>query len=130
MDWLMHNPIADLDGPTFLVVYAAFITMVVWHARWSLQRDDTSADLGPLPIPSKPDPRALAYLRGGPHELKRLMVFDLLRRGFLQATGTERIERAPDPPREGGLSRLDRCILAFFAVARKPEELFQRGKLA
>ena len=124
MNWLMDNPIAELHGPAFLVLYAVVVTLIIWHARWSLRRDDSTEGLDLLPIPSKPDPHAIAYLRGGANELTRLVVFDLLRRGFLQAAGTKQIERAPDPPPEGVLSRLDRGVLAFFAVARNRKSFF------
>lgn len=130
MNWLMDNPIAELYGPAFLLIDSVFVLLVIGHAWWSVRRDDLTADFDPPPIPSKPDPHAIAYLRGGANELIRLVVFDLLRRGFLQVDGTKRIEQAPDWPRQGLVSDTDHLVFAFFAVARKPEELFQSGNLA
>lgn len=44
MGWLMDNPIAELYGPAFLLLYAIVVALVVWHARRSLGGDDLTAD--------------------------------------------------------------------------------------
>src|SRR3954447_14648585 len=112
MDWLLHNAISDLPGPSFLLIYGAVIVAVVLHARWSMSRADRSLELGPPPL-SKADPHAISYLRGGPNELTRLIVFNLLRQGYLQAVQSKarwwkaaetQIARVPAPPGKGDLS--------------------------
>src|SRR4051812_6594217 len=104
MDWLLHNPIADLYGPSFLLLYGGVIALIVVDALWVRGRSDPTTDLDPPDVPTKPDPHAIAYLRGGANELTGLVIFDLLRRGYLQTTEAAGrnptqatvIEQAPD----------------------------------
>ena len=37
-----------------------------------------------MPIPTKPDPYEIAFLRGGENEVTRLLAFDLINRGYLR----------------------------------------------
>ncbi|HWE37277.1 MAG TPA: TIGR04222 domain-containing membrane protein [Isosphaeraceae bacterium] len=132
MDPLLHNPIADLYGPYFLVVYAAIIAVVAVGAAWEVRRGDATAGLAPPPIPAKVDPYEVAYLRGGGNELTRLIVFDLIRRGYLRAReGSDpKIERALDLPGLAALSPPEREAFAYFTTPRRARALLGPGELA
>ena len=139
MDWFLHNPIADMPGPHFLLLYGGVIVAVVVEAVWATRRNDRTGDLEPRPIPSKIDPHEIAFLRGGESELTRLIVFDLLRRGYLRLEDQKRgwfgvkrpqkIEQSPDAPSEDGLTVPESKVYQYFAVPRLPQELFQPGGL-
>src|SRR5215471_20544778 len=107
MDVLLHNPIADLYGPHFLILYGAVGVVVLAGAYFWIASHDSTGELAPLPIPASPDPYEVAYLRGGVNELIRVGVFDLINRGFLERreeygtmglTKKTRIVRANTPP--------------------------------
>ena len=65
MNWLMHNVVADLYGPYFLLFYAAAIAAVVASSYSAVRRLDRTRHLPPQQIPAKLDPYEIAYLRGG-----------------------------------------------------------------
>src|ERR687895_307775 len=84
MDLLMNNPLADMYGPLFLLVYAAAIALTAVACRVLTRRLDWTANMAPPPIPSDPDPHEIAYLRGGENEVTRSVVFALVQKGLLQ----------------------------------------------
>jgi uncharacterized protein (TIGR04222 family) len=130
MDWLIHNPVADLSGPAFLLLYGLFAVAVVVVSRMQIATADTSLSQ-PLPAVSVDgDPYEIAYLRGGGNELLRFAIFDLLRQRYL---------RICDPPKKGkppagiertglagaeNLSELQRAIVAWYAAPHTTPELF------
>jgi uncharacterized protein (TIGR04222 family) len=135
----MHNPIADMYGPYFLLFDAAVIAVLVAEAVWSRYRNDPTRGMEPPPIPDKIDPREVAYLRGGAKDLTRLVVFDLIRRGFLRLQDrkpapslnlTSKIERAPGAPVAKPHDPIESMVLEYFAVPRKAAELFRPHGLA
>ena len=82
MNWFTDNPIANLRGPEFLLVYIVLIVcvaMVMWH--W-LRSQDASQSLPPTSFPEEIDPMEVAYLRGRQPELARVLVLRLVQRGF------------------------------------------------
>src|SRR5688572_12328766 len=137
MDWLLHNPIADLVGPSFLLLYGGVIALIVLDALWTRGRSDPTTGLDPPAVPAKPDPLVIAYLRGGANELTRLVIFDLLRRGYLwtkeetrpNRTKATSIEQAPDRPKDAALSPLERDVFDFFQRARGVQEVFLNNRL-
>ena len=140
MNWLIHNPIADLSGPAFLALYVLVIALAAWAARRAIRSNDATTLLDPPEIPLAPDPYEVAYLRGGPSELTRLILFDLMRRGFLKprALAGKRnakalpstIERDPDHPDPAQLSALERTAFEAFTKPRDVAELFRPRTLA
>lgn len=103
MDWLFDNPIGNMRGPQFLAVFAVVAAgCILWAYRRTRAADGTAQrDVPELPVEF--DPFEIAYLRGGAHELARLMIFDLLTRGYLDSfeergwlgTKTRKIRAAP-----------------------------------
>jgi uncharacterized protein (TIGR04222 family) len=138
MNWLLDNPISEMPGPLFLALYAGVILLVMVDAYRRKRRSDQSEALGPEPIPSKPDAVEIAYLRGGENEVTRLVVFDLIRRGYLEleektpriGKKETKIARVPFFPSAEKRSPIEADVFKFFHKARKPVELFQPGGLA
>lgn len=75
---LTHNALADMYGPSFLLLYAIVIVLTLAYCGWSVSRlDATTEERLPL-VPARPDPLEIAYLRGGENEVTRVAVFDLI----------------------------------------------------
>jgi uncharacterized protein (TIGR04222 family) len=138
MNWLFENPLSELPGPLFLALYTGVISLVIWEALRQKGRADRSLELGPEPIPTKPDPVEIAYLRGGENEVTRLLVFDLIRRGYLRIETTEPLSKQPkseivqssDHSDLTELSPIEKDVFDFFVTPQKPEALFKPGGLA
>src|SRR3712207_6649261 len=101
MSWLIHNPIGDMYGPHFLLLYGIVIIATLVACKLASIWAERSMALPPLLIPSQPDPYEIAYLRGGTNEVTRLAIFDLLQRGYLEMNeepgkSEQRIAQAPD----------------------------------
>src|SRR2546429_110893 len=116
MNWLLDNPISEMPGPLFLALYAGVIGLLMVEAYLRNHRSDRSMPLGPAPIPTKPDPVEIAYLRGAENEVTRLLVFDPIRRGDLRVVEKKwwltkatdsKIEHAADRPDVTRLSPIE-----------------------
>ena len=112
MEWLVHNAIADMYGPRFLVLYASVIGLTIGVCWWVLRQRDATSSVRPPLIPSQPDPHEIAYLRGGEEEVARVVVFDLLQRNYLRMTeaATPHVEQAPDHPDVRHLSPIEQSV--------------------
>jgi uncharacterized protein (TIGR04222 family) len=133
MTWLLHNPIADMHGPHFLIFYAATIAVVIASVAVFIRRYDQTRGIAPPPLPKKPDPIEVAYLRGGANEVTRLIVFDLVRRGYLQISGDAakaEIDRADVRPPVPLTTPLEKLVFSYFATPRDARALFRPGGLA
>lgn len=133
MDWLMNNPLADMRGPRFLALYAVAITLTIIIRRVLTRQLDWTGNMAPPPIPSKPDPYEIAYLRGGVNEVTRSVVFALVQKGLLRMTPTGRdtvIEREPTPSERQQLSMIERRALDWFAGPQKASDLFKASGLS
>lgn len=138
MDWFLHNLIADLPGPQFLIVYGVtIVTVLAGAAIWLRLYRSSSDDLPPLAVPESPDPHEVAYLRGGPNELIRLVVFDLLQRNYLKHELTsgllgfgrkDTIVAARVRQERENLGSLERDVFDRFVTPRDAASLF-RGDL-
>lgn len=120
MDMLLHNPIADMYGPQFLLFYSVIIvtTLVVC---WRFIQDPTKKQPLPL-IPTNPDPYEIAYLRGGETELTKLAVFNLIQRGYLQVKG-QSIQQAPNYPHLGDLKLIESEFFKCFYSSHQADEM-------
>ena len=104
MNWLLHNVVADMYGPYFLVFYATVIGVVIVACYRSVRAVDRTLDLGLPEIPAKLDPYEIAYLRGGENEVTRVAIASLIQRGLLQIiekrillAKTKKIDRGREP---------------------------------
>jgi uncharacterized protein (TIGR04222 family) len=75
--------IATVAGLAIVVAYALLCAVTVLGVRRVVRRLDDSGARPVPPVPAQPDPYELAYLRAGPHEAKRLVMLNLLERGYL-----------------------------------------------
>lgn len=133
MNWWLHNFIADMPGPTFLMLFGAAIVTIIVVAATVVRRSDQTVGEDPPPVPTKPDPVEVAYLRGGANEVTRLVVFDLIRRGYLRTGGEgakARIEKNDVRPPVPIVAPLDRNVFGYFATTRDAQALFRPGGLA
>jgi uncharacterized protein (TIGR04222 family) len=117
MDWLLHNSIADMYGPHFLILYGSVIIMTLAVCWWALRHFDPTSPLPPPQVPMEPDPYEIAYLRGQENEVMLSAVFNLMQRGYL--TSGEHIQQAPKPPDSRHLSPLERHLFDWFATPRR-----------
>ncbi|MFP4007883.1 MAG: TIGR04222 domain-containing membrane protein [Spirulinaceae cyanobacterium] len=89
MDAVFNNPLAQMYGPYFLLVYGAVIGVVLTLCHNAL-RDRTAA----LPVPKITDdldPYEVAYLRGGENAIAQLIVGRLVELGYWEIVETTRL---------------------------------------
>jgi uncharacterized protein (TIGR04222 family) len=75
MDALTNNALVDMQGPTFLAFYAV-VSAITLVALNLLLRIDSTGDRPP-PVPTRPDPYEIAYLRGGVGAVIQLAAYAL-----------------------------------------------------
>jgi uncharacterized protein (TIGR04222 family) len=137
-NWLLHNPIADIHGPAFLVVYAVIATLAVLAARGIVLSRDRSSRRPPPPVPDTFDPCEVAYLRGGANAVIRTVLYGLYQRGLAQAVPPaaspsaepSEVVAATDPRDTGARSELEQRVLRAIAAPVNPARLFQDRMLA
>jgi uncharacterized protein (TIGR04222 family) len=139
MNWFVDNPIANLYGPHFLILYGMVIGLVLTTCWWKLRGLDPTRNLPPLDAASYCDPYEIAYLRGGENELIRVVIFDLIQRGYLQIkdpvkkwwkTGEYSIQKAANPPDPNHLNTLERGTYAAFHSAKSARDIFSSAELS
>ena len=131
MNWLMHNVIADMYGPYFLLFYAGVIVTVIVACFKSVRAADRTGDLEPPEISTKIDPYEIAYLRGGENEVTRVAIASLIQRGLLQITeqkkwfGEIKVIDGGRKPAPGELAPIESCVLGWPGFPSPPASLFQ-----
>ncbi len=123
MNWLFDNPLANLPGTYFLLLYAVVIgtALVVFNSLKS--QFDQTAKMPLPPIPSEPDPFEIAYLRGGANELARSLVFALTQKSLLQIRNKEKevwIEQAAKIDSRS-LKPIERVAYDWVSTPRQPK---------
>ena len=83
-----HNPLADLSGPHFLLLYACVIVGTLFWVALSRQGLDPASEERPPLVPAHPDPYEIAYLRGGENEVTRVTVFSLIQRDTCRSSNS------------------------------------------
>ncbi len=127
MDFL-NNPIANMTGPSFLLLYSLICLSFLFFSWLALRRSDRSRELPPLPINSEPDPYKIAYLRGGEKEVVRVAIFDMVQRGFL-LVHNGKVEQSPDAPSTRHLDGLQQLLFENISYPTSPDELTQTHRL-
>ena len=114
----MGNPF-DLRGPAFLVFYITLGIAVNLTLRYLLlqkEKDDPAA------LRVCTDPYKLAALRAGVCETLRIVLFSLIDRGLLKASGTQ---VAAEPQAKDMVRRpVEQAVVAFFSRPRQVQEVF------
>jgi uncharacterized protein (TIGR04222 family) len=129
MNFLFDNPLANMLGPIFLLIYGTLIVvsaMLFYFFKSSF--DWTSKQPTPL-IPTTPDPFEIAYLRGGINEFARALVFSLTQKGFLEIINSGKksyISLAKNQPNWTILSQMERDVLGWFQTTRETSEVFDK----
>jgi uncharacterized protein (TIGR04222 family) len=133
VNWLLHNSIADLYGPYFLLFYAGTIVTLVLACYRSVRGIDRTTELDLPKITGKVDPYEIAYLRGGANEVARVAIASLIQRGLLQisarkslAATTKLIERRR-APLSGELTSLEARVLKWEGFPAYPQQVFRPG---
>jgi len=127
MDFLFDNPLANLYGPYFLVLYISFIISTIVGYRVLRTRLDRTAHYAIPPIPNNPDPFEIAYLRGGANELARAVVFSLNQKNLLKFANDDKTSHIYPTNIEfekRGLKPIERTALDWFSTTRETKELF------
>ena len=121
--------IAQMRGPDFLVLYAVVIVAMVATCRWAVRRQDRTAELPPALVPISVDPIEIAYLRGGPNEVVRLLIVDLLRRGRLKVMDGDpkRLARSHSSYEDDACTPMGKHFLSWFSAPRSVQETFGQG---
>jgi uncharacterized protein (TIGR04222 family) len=137
MNWLLNNPVADIDSEYLLLFYAMAIGAVILACYHSVRSVDRTRHMEPPEIPARLDPYELAYLRGGETEVTRITIRSLLQRGLLQIT--ERRDwsstalavlkevdrgRKPEP---GELSPIEACIMKWTGFPALRRQIYEPG---
>ena len=137
MNSLLHNPLTDLDGPYFLLVYVAIgLVGLIAGAVWIWLCDGTRDDDLPETSRTRPDPYETAFLRGGASQVTRLVVFDLIERGCAELSApkrrfglfapAKRLRRSATAPDLSSLTAIQRAAWNWLAVPRRPSQVFHR----
>lgn len=115
------NPF-DLRGPQYLLFYvivAVGTLVLLAHLRRRRERELTGDT-----TPRLHDPYAIAFLRGGKHELVRVATVSLVDRGLL-AFQSEQLVTTPVGRETQVRKSIEAYILKFCEEVRRPEELFE-----
>ena len=112
MNALLHNTIADMYGPDFLLFYCFVIAIALVVCR-ELVQDPTKNQPLPL-IPAEPDPYEIAYLRSQETGIANIVLFDLIVRGYLQFS-EQSISQAPNYPDASQLEPIERVVFDKFS---------------
>ena len=137
MNSLLHNPLTDLDGPYFLLLYVAFgLIGLIAGAVWIWLCDGTRDDDLPDTSHALSDPYETAFLRGGASQVTRLAVFDLIERGYAELSAPKRrfglfvpakkLRRIATAPNPSSLTAIQRAAWNWLAVPRRPTHVFHR----
>jgi uncharacterized protein (TIGR04222 family) len=132
MNWLLHNPLGDLPGPAFLLLYVVIIGLTIVACVRSIRAQDRTDDTDLPRVPTKPDPIVLAYLRGGRNEVARLLIVELIQRGYLEVHEARQseIRQTAHPPDLALLSKAEADTFRHFQTPRRVSAVFQPGGLA
>lgn len=135
MEWLFKNPLAHMEGPTFLAWFWACVVAAVGTICFVRHRIQRVEDRDPLPIPGQINPFQVAFLRAGENEVIRAAVLELVELGRLvevevpvqkgRAQTTQRQWQMANPRDTGAdLPLLQRSILKAFLSPGDPDLVF------
>jgi uncharacterized protein (TIGR04222 family) len=135
MDWLIHNPIADIHGPLFLVVYGV-IAIAVMAATYGMVLSHDKTGLRELPpVPAALDPYEVAYLRGGKNAVIRTVVYALHQFDLVEVIGKKwfkqtRLVAKADAHPARPLNKLEAEVLRALREPVAPSSLFRGEALS
>lgn len=130
MDFLLDNPLATMDGPAFLALFASLIILTIIAVATVRATGDKSDKLNIPTIPPDPDPVEIAYLRGGPNEAARSVIFSLIqKRLILIETNSSGSVLKPVLPAVSvkGLSAIEQTSMEWLGAVREASEVFRKN---
>ncbi len=131
MDWLVHNPVIAMDGPTFLLVYVLVAIVVIWASYILVNERDTTGLREPPQIPATFDPYQIAYLRGGKNAVIRTVLYALYQRGLVEVIPGKWLKGSQLVARHVGrgetLTGLEDRVLGSIRSPVEPSKLFESG---
>jgi uncharacterized protein (TIGR04222 family) len=133
MDFLFDNPLANMFGPYFLVLYSFFIVSTTIVYRVLRNRLDRTTHFPLPPIPQNPDPFEIAFLRGGANELARAVIFSLNQKNLVKFINDEKSSQIQPTNIEfdrRSLMPIQQTALEWFGTTREAKEIFQKDGLA
>lgn len=133
MPWWQDNFIANMYGPNFLALYFVVTIAVIVGGWLAVPLFDPTRNEPVIDLPEKPDPYEIAYLRGSDQEVIRVVVFNLLQRGylttdsksFLNISKKRKVVQSPTAPSAKTLNRIEKAVFDFASGSRKPEQFFE-----
>jgi uncharacterized protein (TIGR04222 family) len=130
MDFLLDNPLAMMDGPAFLVLFASLIVFSTVAVAAGRAASDKSDKLNIPTIPPEPDPIEIAYLRGGRNEAARAVIFSLLHKKLIQIeTDGKYSVLGPVLPAGSvrGLAGIEQTAMGWIGSVREAGEAFRKN---
>lgn len=123
MEILFDNPLANMYGPYFLLLYAvvifsSFVTLLI--VKRLIDRTNKLPQPG---IPNNIDPYEIAYLRGGTNEMVRSVVFGLVQKDLLEINQTSIQKKVSSNPLPN-LKNVELVALDWFGSTREVKEIF------
>jgi uncharacterized protein (TIGR04222 family) len=128
MDWLIHNPIADIHGPAFLLVYGVIALIVITVAYLNVRARDKTGRRTPPLLPGAFDPYEAAYLRGGRDAVILTALYALYQRGVIRFsfdTPPRLVVDGDSSDAQARLPRLERRVLDAISPAIAPSRLIK-----
>jgi uncharacterized protein (TIGR04222 family) len=133
MNFVTDNPLVNLHGPAFLGVFAVICVVAIVWTRARVHRLDTTDQLPVPELPAEIDPFEVAYLRGGHTELVRLIILDLIARGYLQhveekarLSKRSKIGPVPSGPELNYLDAAERFVFSWIGSGKSASEIMPR----
>jgi uncharacterized protein (TIGR04222 family) len=114
MDFLTDNFIANMYGPYFLLLYGFVIIILLIACSWANKFFDTTDQEPELRVPAEPDPYFISFLRGGEVEVLKIVLYNLIAKGYLivSTTKTSVKQKKNHPPVEN-LTALEKDVFKY-----------------
>lgn len=130
MEWVFDNPLANLRGPEFLMLYGFVVACLIIGGWWFVRTLDVTDGERVPRLPVDPDPYQIAYLRGDIQELARVLVLSLVERGRLIRPEDKKLALYRRPgSSSAGLSEVERIADEWFDEEREAPEIFKKHGL-
>lgn len=122
MDFLFHNPIADMPGWLFICLAIVYCILIIsgcklWLDFLDPTRDRLIGTLDPHIKLEDADPYEVAYLRGGEKEVAITALFNLLQKGYLVEDGGK-VGQSVEVERIDDLMPLEASVYEQFSTPR------------
>lgn len=115
--------ILSLPAPEFLNVFG-LVAFLVLAATAIVIRAADGSDRRPPAVPETPDVIDIAFLQGGPDQVVRTLVYDLVKRGYVTLGADDCVMPTDRAPRHGELDPLEARVLETIQQKPTARQLF------